>query len=94
MKITKRQLRRIIKEALIKENGPGAALVDELWSNNRARADQDQDFYDELEYASNKIRKEFSYEDDPEGNEWTPETMQAYADEIQSDLLGGEFYGK
>ena len=102
MKITKRQLRRIIKEAWDDESLEwGAAgeqeILNKFWSDNEAAAKAGPErggFLDELEYAHEHLQVEFNYDEDPEGNPWTPESMQNYAAEVQSNLVRGEYYGK
>ena len=108
MKITKRQLRRIIKEALSsevvvtdwdphEEEGMDLAdrevYADKFWKDNYKYWSKGENL-GELEYAADKLRVELRYQEDHNGDLWTRETIQFAVDEIQDELDAGSYYRK
>ena len=112
MKITKRQLRRIIKEALGPTGEPEVVVTDwdphegegmdmadrevyadKFWKDNYKYWSEGENL-GELEYAADKLRVELRYQEDHNGDLWTPETIQFAVDEIQDELNAGSYYRK
>jgi hypothetical protein len=108
VKITKRQLRRIIKEALSSEvvvtdwdphEGEGMDMADrevyadKFWKDNYKYWSEGENL-GELEYAADKLRVELRYQEDHNGDLWTRETIQFAVDEIQDELDAGSYYRK
>jgi hypothetical protein len=90
MKITKRQLRRIIREVTdLEDRKP---YVNQFWKDNVPHFTGDS--LGELEYARAKLEVELRYEEDANGDPWTPETVQFAIDEIQDELNHGSYYSK